>query len=160
MSNISALTRLAVLISSGFKCVYCGGEATEVDHRVALNRGGTDDIANLVSSCRHCNASKGDQLLPRSLPRRLPSPPAFPLSAPPAGYAVPLPPPVLPPSSFRSLPTLTSPIPPPPPIRPSVAFSAPRSTPDLFLDPEAEALRRLLFGTSVLDSGGNPFLPE
>lgn len=47
------------------RCQWCGvrlgrGEAT-VDHVRPLCRGGTDDIFNLVISCKPCNEAKGDQ---------------------------------------------------------------------------------------------------
>lgn len=43
----------------GHKCYYCGkgGKLTK-DHVLALKRGGTDDIDNLVPACRSCNSSK------------------------------------------------------------------------------------------------------
>ena len=44
-------------------CVHCQREgrvtaATEVDHRVPLSQGGTDDPSNLVSICAACHAAK------------------------------------------------------------------------------------------------------
>jgi len=45
-------------------CVYCGGEATEVDHiRSLALHDGWEHPSNLVPACRTCNASKGDRLL-------------------------------------------------------------------------------------------------
>lgn len=43
----------------GNACVYCGsaGRLT-VDHDVPLARGGTDDISNVLPSCRSCNSRK------------------------------------------------------------------------------------------------------
>lgn len=46
-------------------CWWCGepvGNDYEIDHRLALVRGGSDDAGNLVISCRPCNRSKGDKL--------------------------------------------------------------------------------------------------
>lgn len=43
-------------------CVYCGKEITikemQVDHRIPKSFHGTDDISNLMSSCRRCNHYK------------------------------------------------------------------------------------------------------
>jgi 5-methylcytosine-specific restriction endonuclease McrA len=52
--------RAVVLERDGYCCVYCGGEATTADHIQPVNRGGTDDEANLVAACATCNGSKGD----------------------------------------------------------------------------------------------------
>ena len=38
--------------------------AFELDHMVPLKQGGTNDPTNLILSCKHCNTSKGDGLLP------------------------------------------------------------------------------------------------
>lgn len=40
-------------------CVYCGSEATQVDHIIANCYGGTDTTDNLVASCGRCNRLKG-----------------------------------------------------------------------------------------------------
>jgi hypothetical protein len=53
-------------LMNGFVCSYCGCEMdlvsddhqVSVDHVVPLVRGGTNDIANLVLCCRHCNTQK------------------------------------------------------------------------------------------------------
>lgn len=46
------------------RCYFCGGHLEEnkwsIDHFHPLARGGTNQINNLVPSCRGCNASKGD----------------------------------------------------------------------------------------------------
>ncbi len=50
-------------------CHYCGVGITfyrkkpnslEIDHRVPISRGGSDDIANLVATCRPCNSLKAN----------------------------------------------------------------------------------------------------
>lgn len=41
-------------------CVYCGAEATTVDHVIAPRKGGTHEVENLVPSCQPCNSSKKD----------------------------------------------------------------------------------------------------
>lgn len=40
-------------------CFYCGAKGKmTVDHVVAIARGGTDSIGNLVSACKSCNSQK------------------------------------------------------------------------------------------------------
>lgn len=43
-------------------CAYCGKEITikemQIDHKIAQRNGGTDDIENLMPSCRRCNHYK------------------------------------------------------------------------------------------------------
>lgn len=51
-------------------CAYCGRMATEIDHIVPVNRGGTGDKDNLVPACRRCNARKGDMTLAEFLVRK------------------------------------------------------------------------------------------
>ncbi|HEY6542390.1 MAG TPA: RNA-guided endonuclease IscB [Ktedonobacteraceae bacterium] len=43
------------------RCAYCSGAGVplEVEHLVPKSRGGTNNISNLVISCRPCNQSKG-----------------------------------------------------------------------------------------------------
>jgi len=41
------------------RCAYCGEFAPlEPDHRVALSRGGSNDIGNILPACHRCNARK------------------------------------------------------------------------------------------------------
>ncbi|MBO4339982.1 MAG: HNH endonuclease [Bacteroidales bacterium] len=46
-------------------CIYCGHpltlETMEIDHIVPGSKGGTRNYDNLVCSCPHCNALKGDK---------------------------------------------------------------------------------------------------
>ena len=46
-------------------CIYCGRpltvETMEIDHIVPLSKGGAKEYDNLVCSCPHCNALKGDK---------------------------------------------------------------------------------------------------
>jgi 5-methylcytosine-specific restriction protein A len=43
-------------------CEMCGRPATDVDHRIAVADGGTDDRSNLRSFCRSCHkAHKAEQ---------------------------------------------------------------------------------------------------
>jgi len=72
--------RAVVWDRCGGRCVYCGRAMNPfrdftVDHVVPVHRGGSDDLSNLVGSCRHCNFAKGarsaDAFLGRTpLPRR------------------------------------------------------------------------------------------
>lgn len=59
--------RDAVLRKTSGKCAYCAVTLTTkpghphsycVDHVLAVRNGGTDDVANLIPSCRDCNAKK------------------------------------------------------------------------------------------------------
>jgi len=43
----------------GGKCAYCGESGKlEPDHRVALSRGGSNRIENILPACHRCNARK------------------------------------------------------------------------------------------------------
>lgn len=61
--------RFAVFTRDNFACVYCGRKPPEVelspDHVIPFSKGGKTTLENLVTSCRHCNAGKSDQELPR-----------------------------------------------------------------------------------------------
>lgn len=56
--------RRAIFRRDRYTCAYCGhrgNSATlEVDHRLPLSRGGTDDPDNLTTACWECNREKGD----------------------------------------------------------------------------------------------------
>ncbi|MGN6216333.1 MAG: HNH endonuclease [Solirubrobacterales bacterium] len=79
--RIHPLLRGAVLHRDQWRCRYCGGEATEVDHVDPRARGGATTPANLVAACRPCNKAKGirtpaewrrDQTLTRLMARPRP----------------------------------------------------------------------------------------
>ncbi len=59
--------RFEVFKRDSFTCQYCGRKAPdvvlEVDHITPVAVGGENEILNLVSSCRDCNAGKSDRLL-------------------------------------------------------------------------------------------------
>jgi 5-methylcytosine-specific restriction endonuclease McrA len=64
--------RLAIYLRDGFRCLYCladlhGADPADItlDHLVCQADGGSNDEANLVCACRHCNCSRGDQPLGR-----------------------------------------------------------------------------------------------
>ena len=56
-------TRIAVLTEEPH-CAFCGAAATDVDHIVALSRGGTNDRENLRALCHSCHMRRtfGDTL--------------------------------------------------------------------------------------------------
>lgn len=59
--------RFEVFKRDSFTCQYCGAKAPdvilEVDHIIPVSKGGTDDILNLITSCRDCNRGKRDTKL-------------------------------------------------------------------------------------------------
>lgn len=59
--------RFEVFKRDAFKCQYCGRSAPdvilEVDHIVPVSAGGTNELLNLITSCRDCNRGKRDRLL-------------------------------------------------------------------------------------------------
>lgn len=57
--------RQAVLERDAYICAYCQGIATEADHVIPKAKGGTDQLDNLVASCRPCNTRKGSKSLVR-----------------------------------------------------------------------------------------------
>lgn len=58
---------LAKLAAMGMLCVYCKKDldwtTLTKDHVIALSRGGTDDIENVVPSCLRCNQTKSSKLV-------------------------------------------------------------------------------------------------
>lgn len=59
--------RFEVFKRDKFTCQYCGASAPdvilEIDHIMPVSKGGTNDIMNLVTSCRDCNRGKKDKAL-------------------------------------------------------------------------------------------------
>jgi HNH endonuclease len=65
---IKQSVRFEVFKRDSFTCQYCGLKAPEecvleVDHITPVAAGGGNDILNLVSCCRDCNAGKSDRML-------------------------------------------------------------------------------------------------
>jgi 5-methylcytosine-specific restriction endonuclease McrA len=59
--NVTGLTKKKVAASQSWKCGNCNqtlDETYEVDHRLALYKGGSNDISNLVALCPHCHRKK------------------------------------------------------------------------------------------------------
>ena len=65
--QISKGLRYEVFKRDKFTCQYCGRMAPdvilEVDHIKPVSKGGTNNILNLITSCRDCNRGKGNKLL-------------------------------------------------------------------------------------------------
>jgi hypothetical protein len=59
--------RFFILKRDNFTCQYCGRKSPEtileIDHVFPQSRGGDNDPANLITSCRDCNLGKGDVVL-------------------------------------------------------------------------------------------------
>ena len=69
--------RLKVLHRDNWVCFYCGGDATQADHVVAIIKGGDPmDMDNMVASCAKCNIGKGARSQGVFL-RRMDTPPVF-----------------------------------------------------------------------------------
>jgi hypothetical protein len=63
--EISGVTQQKVWFADGFKCMFCGAKMGKqqltMDHFIALENGGKNDVSNLISACRRCNKDKGSQ---------------------------------------------------------------------------------------------------
>lgn len=76
---ISSRLRYEILLRDGHRCVDCGASALEdplvrleVDHRVPVSKGGTNERENLQTLCWACNNGKSDQLDHKLQARKLP----------------------------------------------------------------------------------------
>ena len=60
--NLTKAERQAIYNKCDGHCAYCGAEITikqmQVDHKIALRRGGADTIDNMFPACRSCNHYK------------------------------------------------------------------------------------------------------
>jgi len=65
-SALPAKLRYKILKRDRFTCMSCGARAPdvelEVDHKIPVSRGGTDDETNLITKCFNCNRGKGDTI--------------------------------------------------------------------------------------------------
>jgi hypothetical protein len=60
-NGVFAISKKELLKLGQGPCFYCGSkDRITIDHVVAIARGGTDSIGNLVSACKRCNSSKRD----------------------------------------------------------------------------------------------------
>ena len=58
--KIPAAVRRAVYERNGWACLHCGsGDDLTIDHIVPWSVGGSDEMDNLQTLCRPCNARKG-----------------------------------------------------------------------------------------------------
>lgn len=58
-ANISESTRWRIWERDDFRCHYCGSRKfLSVDHKQAVDCGGSDDDTNLVTACKSCNSKK------------------------------------------------------------------------------------------------------
>lgn len=49
----------ALVVQHAGQCAYCGStERIEADHRIPLDRGGSNEIGNILPACPHCNRRK------------------------------------------------------------------------------------------------------
>lgn len=64
---LSVRTRFEVFKRDRFTCSYCGKTPPDVllecDHIIPRAAGGSDDITNLTTACKECNAGKSAGLL-------------------------------------------------------------------------------------------------
>lgn len=64
---LSKAKRFEVFKRDSFTCQYCGRSAPDVilecDHIIPVAEGGTNDILNLITSCKDCNRGKGKRKL-------------------------------------------------------------------------------------------------
>lgn len=74
---IKPVTRFEVFKRDGFACQYCGQKppavVLHVDHILAVSRGGTNEINNLLTACQTCNqgkAARSLEVMPGSLSDR------------------------------------------------------------------------------------------
>lgn len=61
--HVSHGLRYRVLRKAGFRCAYCGVDASKrelvVDHIVPVSKGGPTTLQNLTAACQPCNSGKG-----------------------------------------------------------------------------------------------------
>lgn len=67
-TSMSQSRRFAIFKRDEYRCRICGANADdgvtlEVDHKVAVSAGGSDDDENLWTTCYDCNRGKGDRPL-------------------------------------------------------------------------------------------------
>lgn len=65
--NLSKKLRFEIFKRDSFTCQYCGQKSPdvllEIDHIEPVSQGGTNDLLNLITSCKDCNAGKSDRRL-------------------------------------------------------------------------------------------------
>ena len=65
--------RKHVFERDGYTCHYCGqvGGVLEPDHVIPLVKGGTNNLNNIITSCRKCNRQKKDKTVKEFLAWRV-----------------------------------------------------------------------------------------
>jgi uncharacterized protein YozE (UPF0346 family) len=63
-TSLSVSLRFEIFKRDGYRCCICGnsaqdGQRLEVDHKLAVAKGGTNDVSNLWTLCGDCNRGKG-----------------------------------------------------------------------------------------------------
>ena len=66
--GISQKLRFEIFQRDNFTCQYCNrtkddGVKLQVDHRVPIEQGGTDDLDNLFTACEDCNQGKSNKVI-------------------------------------------------------------------------------------------------
>ena len=77
--TISYRLRFAVFKRDHFRCQFCGASPAdnprvelEIDHKLPVAKGGTNNFVNLWTLCRPCNQAKGVLVLPEEEERLFP----------------------------------------------------------------------------------------
>ena len=60
-SDPTYLRNRASILAGSPPCHWCGAPATEADHLIEHDAGGTDTVDNLVPACKPCNARRGQR---------------------------------------------------------------------------------------------------
>jgi len=62
---LTKTVRFEVFKRDSFACQYCGRKSPDillqVDHIEPVTKGGTNDLLNLITSCKDCNAGQSDK---------------------------------------------------------------------------------------------------
>jgi len=70
---VSKSVRFEIFARDAFTCQYCGRRPPEVvlelDHIHPRAKGGSDDLTNLITSCRDCNGGKSAKVISTIAPR-------------------------------------------------------------------------------------------
>ncbi len=65
---ISTKLRFEIFRRDNHTCQYCGSKISdgirlEIDHKIPVAEGGTDDYENLITACNECNIGKSNKIL-------------------------------------------------------------------------------------------------
>src|SRR6266403_41982 len=66
-------THFLIFKRDDFKCIYCGKSSIEdsiklhIDHVYPVDKGGSNDLMNLVTSCEECNTRKSHKYLSKEV---------------------------------------------------------------------------------------------